>query len=1082
MMNTDETYHIKFDRYLHAKKPSYIPSSTIRRLKYSILTAYTTTICLIGSHYWKWAGIVTYLTPVISAISAALYFGCWQLNLKKTITGSVVGSVIGTLIGLTYKYTILQVFLIFITITWCNKCSVWEHSTKVYCGLSIVVASFWPTLLNGQQLGWIAFRSIVALSCVPHLLTGITLLFPIPVMASEAVKSNLSLITRQVSAMTYVLTKGFCAPDFQDLHSVEFDELLREIKHDLDIITTLQTYIECEAMLFPWLSRQASTLKLFLQIMPDLIHELTSLKEILKGINNNYTQSKFVESMSEPLEDISAEITLIMRLLCDCMCTIVTPESVIKDKFMSVIIMISSAFSNISAFRIRTQDLETSSEGNDSTNVRVRNLSIYSENSWKWIPSDDSVQNRIKEITNLKGNSDKNIDDNYYEMKFNESVKRLQSARVNLITAYVNTRNYIWDRPSVMKIISSNRLIIDTLTEYDAANAFLPKYSKAMSQSEDSNNIEDSPAYTEYKILLEENRRAHNLYPRGAYIHHLQRACDELNRFSVVFEILSNAKCSDSEGFIKSLLSYTSQAIYSLAHVVIQSMLLGGILYVYNCWKDLANNFIYWSDRLFVILSERFHLNTSATNSNHSWFSKADRKIMHHIFNIYKTPFKIGLATIIASIFVIRDGLGNFNQNGLWAVVVIAFIRQDTTTSSFLIGYQRVEGTVMGAVYAFSTYEALKCEQIGEVNSCNNLSIIVPVIVTWLTVCAFFREGPRHGYASMVAGYTPIVLYLTPSNGTSGLPWNRVEKTFIGVAIYLLIENCILPYRTDVAIRKNVIFAIDETTILFNELMSAVDSLMILNNFSLPGQVFLNDVEENAIQGSTSQLVALDSNLPNASIRVMFEEADELAAKVENVIRNDYEESFDVDTDTSLIQNIESLNDTLRQQCLSTSIDTSFNNVQTRSKSFSIQEQGQDAISVERNESMTTIENLDPFKNCLIHLSLTNESIVKLNNILIVQQKQLLSVVYEPTIWQKAFPQPTYLKLLESFQNILQSSRIVTKGTADLRKILMNMVKNGENFKLQFSFYDFMSKRILKMAPKTCLALKLTSLALKRYD
>lgn len=130
---------------------------------------------------------------------------------------------------------------------------------------------------------------------------------------------------------------------------------------------------------------------------------------------------------------------------------------------------------------------------------------------------------------------------------------------------------------------------------------------------------------------------------------------------------------------------------------------------------------------------------------------------------------------------------------------------------------------------------------------------------------------------------------------------------------------------------------------------------------------------------------------------------------------------------------------------------------------------------------MSNIEILDPFKICSAHLNEANKSILNLHNFLVVQQKQLLGVVYEPTIWQKPFPQPSYIKLLESFQKILQSSRIVSSGTAELRKVLMKMVKNNENIKLQLNFYNFMSQNIFKMVPKTSDALKLTSIALKRY-
>ena len=40
-----------------------------------------------------------------------------------------------------------------------------------------------------------------------------------------------------------------------------------------------------------------------------------------------------------------------------------------------------------------------------------------------------------------------------------------------------------------------------------------------------------------------------------------------------------------------------------------------------------------------------------------------------------------------------------------------------------------------------------------------------PVLVLWLGVAAFFKEGPRHGYAALVAGFTPIALFYGPLTG-----------------------------------------------------------------------------------------------------------------------------------------------------------------------------------------------------------------------------------------------------------------------------------------------------------------------------
>ena len=167
---------------------------------------------------------------------------------------------------------------------------------------------------------------------------------------------------------------------------------------------------------------------------------------------------------------------------------------------------------------------------------------------------------------------------------------------------------------------------------------------------------------------------------------------------------------------------------------------------------------------------------------------------------------KSSLAVVITSLFILIDQLQNSYQNGLWAVLVVILIRQENTSSSFLTGYQRLEGTVVGAVYAYTMFQIFNCSK----ERCG-MNVSTPVLVIWLAFCAFFRDGPRHGYAALVAGFTPIVLFLGPYASNSDTAWQRIQETWLGVGIYLLIDNLILPNRIDVALRSGVLQRIEET-------------------------------------------------------------------------------------------------------------------------------------------------------------------------------------------------------------------------------------------------------------------------------
>jgi uncharacterized membrane protein YgaE (UPF0421/DUF939 family) len=158
----------------------------------------------------------------------------------------------------------------------------------------------------------------------------------------------------------------------------------------------------------------------------------------------------------------------------------------------------------------------------------------------------------------------------------------------------------------------------------------------------------------------------------------------------------------------------------------------------------------------------------------------------------YAQPAKISLAICLTSLFAIVDQMrGKVFVDGVWATVAIGFIRQENVSSSFLVGYQRLEGTAVGALYSFATFQGFGCH-----NRQCGFNIILPVLIIWIAVCSFWRTGPKHGYAAIVAGFTPLVLFLGSDSLTLAGAWKRIAETIIGVVIYLLVDNAILPRRS----------------------------------------------------------------------------------------------------------------------------------------------------------------------------------------------------------------------------------------------------------------------------------------------
>ena len=128
----------------------------------------------------------------------------------------------------------------------------------------------------------------------------------------------------------------------------------------------------------------------------------------------------------------------------------------------------------------------------------------------------------------------------------------------------------------------------------------------------------------------------------------------------------------------------------------------------------------------------------------------------------YIHPLKVSLITTLASLLVISPPLLALFPYGLWGSVVVILIRQDSTASSFHKGYQRVEGTLLGCLFAFSMSRLFHCTDTDANTEApcaeKNPVLLLSLLLVWIGFCSFFREHAQHGYAALVAGFTPIVV------------------------------------------------------------------------------------------------------------------------------------------------------------------------------------------------------------------------------------------------------------------------------------------------------------------------------------
>jgi hypothetical protein len=249
---------------------------------------------------------------------------------------------------------------------------------------------------------------------------------------------------------------------------------------------------------------------------------------------------------------------------------------------------------------------------------------------------------------------------------------------------------------------------------------------------------------------------------------------------------------------------------------------------MYDSFCQIYQGFLYIKILFLYTLSLFYNPNTDKLKSleQQSQTVKTPYEVAWQEFRPYIQPIKISAAITLTAIFVVHDNLKKYDltQNGLWATAAVCLIRQESSSSSFLTGYQRLEGTVVGALFGFAVVQFLECPQ-GNTNLCIS-QYKIPILILWTAVCIFFKDGARHGYAATVAALTPIVLIMGPQAKTPDAAWRRVMMTFVGILFYLVIDLTIFPNRTDRTVRRNLVGCLDQIITSFSTGVDGVKFLL----------------------------------------------------------------------------------------------------------------------------------------------------------------------------------------------------------------------------------------------------------------
>jgi hypothetical protein len=190
---------------------------------------------------------------------------------------------------------------------------------------------------------------------------------------------------------------------------------------------------------------------------------------------------------------------------------------------------------------------------------------------------------------------------------------------------------------------------------------------------------------------------------------------------------------------------------YSFSHFVYSNITFIPV-YIVESFQELHRLFI----ALYYLYTRDIWFLFSSSVPDRKYHEKRTAMLENwKIIRPYIQPMKISAAITITCLLVVSSDV---------------VIRQENSSSSFLIGVQRIEGTVFGALFASGVFILLGCSEQSGV--CTN-SFKIPLLVIWIFLCCCFKDGPRRGYAAAVAALTPLVILLLPSNTDANTAWRR---------------------------------------------------------------------------------------------------------------------------------------------------------------------------------------------------------------------------------------------------------------------------------------------------------------------
>ncbi|KAG1883151.1 hypothetical protein F4604DRAFT_1741037 [Suillus subluteus] len=181
--------------------------------------------------------------------------------------------------------------------------------------------------------------------------------------------------------------------------------------------------------------------------------------------------------------------------------------------------------------------------------------------------------------------------------------------------------------------------------------------------------------------------------------------------------------------------------------------------------------------------------------------SRVIRNMQHSSHLQHATKNAIGVAMLSFPAFLPSNSAG-FQWfkwiHGQWMIISYVWVLETNTGATWRVGYLRLSGTILGAIYAYITWAICGKNSIGIVV----MITLFDIPVTWLVTKS---RIPSLGVVASVT-LPPIVLYqyLTPDSGvsTQDLAWMRASMIALGIITALAMNSLVFPRYSRVLFLK----------------------------------------------------------------------------------------------------------------------------------------------------------------------------------------------------------------------------------------------------------------------------------------